>query len=550
MAEDKKISDLSLKTTLDGKERFVVASGGDNYGVETDALKSYAQQGMVAQETGKGLSANDFTDEAKQKLEKLPGNAQFGNVGYYRIGNGVYVEDPVYRTSGLIVLDRNHDLAYKTGVGGYASSVAFFASDGTWISGIQTGGGLSGTVAVADFPAGAVFFAVNTEVAAVASSFYRNGETIESQKNAVATGLVAKLDKEKWDKEHAQFGNVGYFHLPSKTVLKTDTTYSNSGYIPLNHNFPIKAHVQGTSNVGSVAFFDADKNYLSHVVASLAPTVQEIGIAEFPKNAAFFLVSSYNLGGFTPYYNNGETIESREGAVSDAIQASKLALFVDLWTNGYDCQYDATKAEKSFTCNEVELTYEEAIVVYNAPSLTYNTSVAFNALIQRPKTIILSSDYTNGDRIDISNFFRTSSFVKIRVTKSLYAYISSGVNAFYGCVNLTHILGNIGINSDGVNVTDMFKNCTSLQYVNIYGLRQNISFQDSPLLSLESLQYLVANSKNTTEITVTVHPDVYAKLSGETTNAAASALTADELAAWQAVVTAAAAKNIAFATTE
>ena len=47
--------------------------------------------------------------------------------------------------------------------------------------------------------------------------------------------------------------------------------------------------------------------------------------------------------------------------------------------------------------------------------------------------------------------------------------------------------------------------------------------------------------------TITVHADVYAKLTGDTTNEAAAALTAEELAQWQALLTKAAGKHIAFA---
>lgn len=79
-------------------------------------------------------------------------------------------------------------------------------------------------------------------------------------------------------------------------------------------------------------------------------------------------------------------------------------------------------------------------------------------------------------------------------------------------------------------------------------ISQSFDVRTSPLLTLDTMQYLVNNAKNTTPITVTVHPDVYAKLTGDTTNAAASALTADELAQWQALVTTANNKHISFAT--
>lgn len=50
------------------------------------------------------------------------------------------------------------------------------------------------------------------------------------------------------------------------------------------------------------------------------------------------------------------------------------------------------------------------------------------------------------------------------------------------------------------------------------------------------MQYMIDNAANTAAITVTVHPDVYAKLSDETN------------AEWHALLAQAAEKNIIFAT--
>lgn len=88
-----------------------------------------------------------------------------------------------------------------------------------------------------------------------------------------------------------------------------------------------------------------------------------------------------------------------------------------------------------------------------------------------------------------------------------------------------------------------------LEYFHIM-IKKSFDVRTSPLLTFSTMQYLVTNAANPTPITVTVHPDVYAKLTGDTTNAAASALTADELAQWQALVTTANSKNISFATPE
>lgn len=88
----------------------------------------------------------------------------------------------------------------------------------------------------------------------------------------------------------------------------------------------------------------------------------------------------------------------------------------------------------------------------------------------------------------------------------------------------------------------------NLEVLEISNLKISLDLSKCPLINLASWQGLVTNAVNTSPITVTVHPDVYAKLTGDTTNAAAAALSADELAQWQSLVSAAAAKNISFAT--
>lgn len=79
-------------------------------------------------------------------------------------------------------------------------------------------------------------------------------------------------------------------------------------------------------------------------------------------------------------------------------------------------------------------------------------------------------------------------------------------------------------------------------------IHQSISFKDSPLLSIDSITYLVTYRQDSTAFTVTVHADVFAKLTGDTTNPAVAALTPAELAQWQQILTAATAKNISFTT--
>lgn len=104
--------------------------------------------------------------------------------------------------------------------------------------------------------------------------------------------------------------------------------------------------------------------------------------------------------------------------------------------------------------------------------------------------------------------------------------------------------------SDAYTWHSTFWRCESLETVWIKSLYGNISFPHSALLSPESVSYLVENrtTAHTDVITVTVHADTFAKLTGDTTNPAVAALTPSELAQWQQILTAATAKNISFTT--
>lgn len=100
-----------------------------------------------------------------------------------------------------------------------------------------------------------------------------------------------------------------------------------------------------------------------------------------------------------------------------------------------------------------------------------------------------------------------------------------------------------------IRVSHQSFSAPNLVTLDISNLKISLDLSKCPLINLTSWQGLVSRAANTDAITVTVHPDVYAKLTGDTTNAAAAALSADELAQWQALVAQATEKQITFATT-
>ena len=60
-----------------------------------------------------------------------------------------------------------------------------------------------------------------------------------------------------------------------------------------------------------------------------------------------------------------------------------------------------------------------------------------------------------------------------------------------------------------------FAGCYRLEEVRIIRLRSNISFVDSALLSKNSILYVIQNTTATSAITITLHPDAYARLADD-----------------------------------
>ena len=116
-----------------------------------------------------------------------------------------------------------------------------------------------------------------------------------------------------------------------------------------------------------------------------------------------------------------------------------------------------------------------------------------------------------------------------------------GSGMFKGCSKLRRVYGGF------TNITDQFKECPLLEYAEII-LSNNVDFSANPLLDIATFDYAIKNSRNTATATITVHPDVYAKLIGDTTNDAYNDLTDDEKEQWAALAPLAVSKNISFAT--
>lgn len=254
------------------------------------------------------------------------------------------------------------------------------------------------------------------------------------------------------------------------------------------------------------------------------------------------------------------------GAVHTAIDKAKMQVFIDLWNQACNFhgtvygKYDPINApapDKPFMLYGLWFSYSKALHIYNISYKEYVLKPAklyFGiSHIELPAAFlplkVLSHSGESCERVFSGN-------IKLKAChiaggqSDIYGS-SDWRSAFEGCANLETIYGGVRPLYSSPRVTDCFKGCSALKEV-VLSLRYvgiNISLEDSPLISLQSLQNSIATSVYTESAnTITVHPDVYAKLTGDTTNDAAAALTEEEAAAWQQIVVDAAAKNISFAT--
>lgn len=232
----------------------------------------------------------------------------------------------------------------------------------------------------------------------------------------------------------------------------------------------------------------------------------------------------------------------------------KMSAFADLWDaacyeyGGYKPD-EAEDPTKPFLLNGLWFSYEEALTIYNASDRTarYNSGSLYRGC--RLKTVLPIRVYTH--MLEASYMFNGCAAKVVSFKGPEYGSsvaINSGINMFNGCAALEEVLSTatFEILYSGQDTTNIFYNCKMLREIKFRSVA-SFDIHWSPLLSLATVQRFVTVSP-TKLMTITVHNDVYAKLTGDTTNEAAAALTPEELAQWQQIVTDGLARNITFAT--
>lgn len=213
--------------------------------------------------------------------------------------------------------------------------------------------------------------------------------------------------------------------------------------------------------------------------------------------------------------------------------------FIDQWNEAAG-QYGGYNEDTGyFELNGLtDITYDEALAIYSSYHGKYYTTNISGAFVKLPHRTLLPiyiGNTSSGMNCTCSRAF--FNMTNLEVVKLSDCTAKDPWGMFAHCKKLKYIYGNINISSLNNSIAEMFLGCIALQEVSISNLKGSISLSDSPLLSRNSLDNMVTNSSNTSAITITVHPDVYAKIIDEANEE------------WHSLLPLAAEKNIQFATT-
>ena len=227
---------------------------------------------------------------------------------------------------------------------------------------------------------------------------------------------------------------------------------------------------------------------------------------------------------------------------ADAAWVEPPQWFIDMWNSACGIYGNYNAATGYFELNGlVDITYKEAVLIYANRRKVSLENFGFYAQYKGRTNLMPWVDnghfnYSRGMEYMFSNCTNME-VARVNTDGSNVVTPTSMLRMFINCGKLRKVLGVLNVMAT-TQIQQAFEGCAQLQEVQIRGLKIDLSLSDSPLLSLDSLSYLVAQSAASKPITVTVHPEVYAKLADASNTE------------WHPLMAQATAKQITFATTE
>ncbi len=164
-----------------------------------------------------------------------------------------------------------------------------------------------------------------------------------------------------------------------------------------------------------------------------------------------------------------------------------------------------------------DITEEQMLKIYYAGRITGTTPVAqYRNMVIRTNLVSALS----GGEGEAINFYYVCSGSSLEVYKNTNNSVTTVTTmhaAFSFCNKLKYIIPEINVVKAATSndVKSAFANCTMLVLCKIRGLKFPLSFEDSPHISKESVLCVINYSSASSAITVTLHPDAYARLASD-----------------------------------
>ena len=162
-----------------------------------------------------------------------------------------------------------------------------------------------------------------------------------------------------------------------------------------------------------------------------------------------------------------------------------------------------------------DITEEQMMEIYNAPhNALYEQAYAGNNTI---RTIFFRAGTSS---VALSNsvnaIFAGCHALEAIGNKDSHLYLNNTSlrHLFFNCRKLRSIAIRIYAKNTTIDQRT-FQECYSLEYIKMELLSSSIIFADSSNLSQESVIYMIQKASPTTAITITLHPDAYARLNDD-----------------------------------
>ncbi len=121
---------------------------------------------------------------------------------------------------------------------------------------------------------------------------------------------------------------------------------------------------------------------------------------------------------------------------------------------------------------------------------------------------------------NLAEFYSGCKAEIIRVTYGQSLWVSKLYAAFNDCTKLRRIENVIYCSAN--SFTMAFRHCYALEYLHLGAIQYSLDLSDCSKLSLDSISFLIANRSGSSAITITLHPDVYARVTDDIFAAAAA----------------------------